>query len=45
MKDLQCLRKCIPGLVEVEVVAFTFKMISDALDPDFLTDDDCSIIL
>ena len=43
MKDLQRLRKCI-YLVE-ELVAFTFEMISDALDPDFLTDDDeCSII-
>ena len=29
-----------------ELVAFTFEKISDALDPDFLTDDDdeCSII-
>ena len=33
-------------VVEVEeLVAYKFEMISDALDPDFLTDDDdCSII-
>ena len=33
-------------VVVEELVAFTFEMISDALDPDFLTDDDdeCSII-
>ena len=32
-------------IVVEELVAFMFEMISDALDPDFLTDDDdeCSI--
>ena len=32
-------------VVVEELAAFMFEMISDALDPDFLTDDDeCSII-